>query len=115
MSLEQELARNTEAMIALTAALTAHAAPAPAEKVKPPKPVAVATPTSPAADPIATSTPTEPSSPSAIEYADVAKAITSTFKVNRAKTIETLAMFGATKGPQLKPEDYALFLKVLAE
>jgi len=115
MSLEQELARNTEAMIALTAALTAHAAPAPAEKVKPPKPVAVATPTSPAADPIATSTPTEPSSPSAIGYADVAKAITNTFKVNRAKTIETLAMFGATKGPQLKPEDYALFLKVLAE
>jgi hypothetical protein len=116
MSLEQELARNTEAMIALTAALTAHAAPAPAEKVKSPKPVAVATPTSPAADPIATSTPTEPSSPSAsIEYAQIAKAITDTFKVDRAKTIETLAMFGATKGPQLKPEDYARFLKVLAE
>jgi len=48
-----------------------------------------------------------------IDYAQVAKAITDTFKVNRAKTIETLAKFGAAKGPQLKVEDYAAFLKEL--
>jgi hypothetical protein len=49
-----------------------------------------------------------------IDYAQVAKAITDTFKVDRAKTIEALSKFGAAKGPQLKPEDYAAFLKELA-
>jgi len=48
-----------------------------------------------------------------IDYAQVAKAITDTFKVDRAKTINALAKFGAAKGPQLKPEDYAAFLKEL--
>ena len=128
MSLEQELARNTEAMIALTAALsntfpvvkTPKAKVTPAEiealkEVEAPKPAAVATPTSPAADPIVTSTPTEPSSPSAsIEYAEVAAAIVATFKVDRVKTVAALAKFGAAKGPQLKAEDYAAFLAELA-
>jgi len=49
-----------------------------------------------------------------VDYAQVAKAITDTFKVDRAKTIAALAKFGAAKGPQLKPEDYAAFLKELA-
>jgi hypothetical protein len=44
----------------------------------------------------------------------VAKAITDVFKVDRAKVIEVLAKFGAAKGPQLKPADYAAFLKELA-
>lgn len=117
MSLEQELARNTEAMIALTAALTARAAPAapveqPVEKVKPPKLVAVGTTSSaPAATP---DTPVADAAPSAVDYATVAKAITDTFKVDRVKTIEALAKFGAAKGPQLKPADYAAFLAELA-
>lgn len=48
-----------------------------------------------------------------IDYAQVAKAIIDTFKVDRAKTIVALAKFGAQKGPQLKPADYAAFLKEL--
>lgn len=117
MSLELELQRCTEALNALTAVLSKTAifpvvdtAPAVAE-VAPPKPAAT-----PPAAVIAPAKP-EPvtASPSnTIDYAQVAKAITDTFKVDRAKTIAALAKFGAAKGPQLKPEDYAAFLKVLA-
>jgi len=35
------------------------------------------------------------------------------FKVDRVKVITALGKFGAAKGPQLKPEDYAAFLKEL--
>lgn len=81
-------------------------------EVAPPKPAATATPpaTVTTATPETTST---PATTGGIDYAQVAKAITDTFKVDRAKTIEALAKFGAAKGPQLKPEDYAAFLKVL--
>lgn len=113
MSLEQELQRNTEAMIALTAALT-HTFPvvktpaAPAEKVNPPKPAAVAVDT-------ATTPPTSTIHPTpTIDYTMVAKAITDVFKVDRAKVIAALAKFGAAKGPQLKAEDYEAFLAELA-
>ena len=44
----------------------------------------------------------------------MAAAITSTFKVDKAKVIAALAKFGAAKGPQLKVEDYAAFLEELA-
>ncbi len=121
MSLEQELARNTEAMIALTAALTAHAAPAeaPAAKVKPPKLVAVVVTSPETSPPVGSSTTTTTVSETSvttptIDYATVANAITSTFKVDRVKTVEALAKFGAAKGPQLKPADYAAFLAELA-
>ena len=144
MSLEQELMRNTEALVALTAALSrsfpvagsgdttglgagqhtkipkAKVTPenqmtkvTPAEiealkEVEPPKPVVAATPpeTSPAA-------PTS-DAPAAVEYADVAAAITAVFKTDRARVMQALANFGAAKGPQLKPADYAAFLKELA-
>lgn len=122
MSLELELQRCTAALEALTAVLGKTAifpvidtTPAKAE-VAPPKPAA----TPPAATPPAAVTePAKPApataSPSdAIEYAAVAKAITDVFKVDRAKVIEVLAKFGAAKGPQLKPADYAAFLKELA-
>ena len=112
MSLELELQRCTEALNALTAVLSKTAifpvvdtAPAVAE-VAPPKPAATVT----TATPETTST---PATIGGIDYAQVAKAITDTFKVDRAKTIEALAKFGAAKGPQLKPEDYAAFLKEL--
>ena len=105
MSLELELQRCTEALNALTAVLSKTAifpvvdtAPAVAE-VAPPKPQST--------------TPSPAGLSNVIDYAQVAKAITDTFKVDRAKTIEALAKFGAAKGPQLKPEDYAAFLKVL--
>lgn len=118
MSLELELQRCTAALEALTAVLgkTAifpvidTAAPAKAE-VAPPKPAA--TPPAAVTEPVKPVPATAPPS-DAIEYAAVAKAITDVFKVDRAKVIEALAKFGAAKGPQLKPADYAAFLKELA-
>lgn len=124
MSLELELQRCTAALETLSAALSAAfgkvhtftvidtAAPAKAE-VAPPKPQAA--PVVPASTTSAT-TPASgtPEVTPTIEYAAVAKAITDVFKVNRAKVIEVLAKFGAAKGPQLKPADYAAFLRELA-
>ena len=119
MSLELELQRCTAALEALTAVLGKTAIfpvidTTPAEVV-PPKPQAApaATPSATVTAPAKTGTVTV--SPSdVIEYAQVAKAITDVFKVDRAKVIEALAKFGAAKGPQLKPADYAAFLKELA-
>lgn len=129
MSLEDRIGELTAAVNALAAVLAYSAAPAtltgakpfvpdvthyPEAKaeVAPPKPAATATP--PAT--VTTATPETTSTPvtiGGIDYAQVAKAITDTFKVDRAKTIEALAKFGAAKGPQLKPEDYAAFLREL--
>jgi len=118
MSLELELQRCTAALEALTAVLGKTAifpvidtvGPTKAEVVFP-KPAATppAAVTAPAKPAPATAPPSD-----AIEYAAVAKAITDVFKVDRAKVIEVLAKFGAAKGPQLKPADYAAFLKELA-
>ena len=52
--------------------------------------------------------------PAAIEYAQVAQAIIDSFKVDRTKVIAALGKFGAKKGPELKPADYAAFLVELA-
>jgi hypothetical protein len=117
MSLEDKIQGLTDAVNALTAAL-AHPYPTLSGRtdtlsgradtlseteVAPPKP-----------EPLASVTTTTPVGPSnTVDYAQVAKAITDTFKVDRAKTIAALAKFGAAKGPQLKPEDYAAFLKEL--
>jgi hypothetical protein len=129
MSLEDKIGELTAAVNALTAAM-AHPYPtladidakyaakgivvthtsAPAE-VAPPKPAA--TPPAAVTEPAKPAPATVPPS-DAIEYAAVAKAITDVFKVDRAKVIEVLAKFGAAKGPQLKPADYAAFLKELA-
>ena len=140
MSLEDKIQGLTDAVEALTAAL-AHPYPTLSDRadtrpvrldtrssrrdalselakaeVAPPKPQvtpeiipAVSTPTAPAGPSAA-----EPVPSLTIDYAQVAKAITDTFKVDRAKTINALAKFGAAKGPQLKPEDYAAFLKELS-
>jgi hypothetical protein len=132
MSLETELAKNTAALAAMTEALTtlriiletpsapvadlpvfaevfvedsykkaaerimAEPLPIIEEVVEVPKPT---TPTD-----VGTAT---------ISYAEVAAAIVSTFKADRNKTVAALAQFGAKKGPELKPEDYAAFLSVL--
>ena len=116
MSLELELQRCTAALEALTAVLGKTAifpvidtTPVKAE-VAPPK-LVKSTASTPTAIPETTST---QATTAGIEYAQVAKAITDVFKVNRAKVIEVLAKFGAAKGPQLKPADYAAFLKALA-
>lgn len=128
MSLEDKIGELTAAVNALTAAMTrptlkvtkpwvwddTEVIPAPEQakaEVAPPKPAATppAAVTAPAKPAPATAPPSD-----AIEYAAVAKAITDVFKVDRAKVIEALAKFGAAKGPQLKPADYAAFLKELA-
>jgi hypothetical protein len=133
MSLEQELARNTEAMIALTAALsntfpvvkTPKAKVTPAEiealkEVEVPKPPVVDTlPATPVTSATPSSVPAATvvfpaATASKIEYAEVAAAIVATFKVDRVKTVAALAKFGAAKGPQLKAEDYVAFLQELA-
>jgi len=77
-------------------------------EVAPPKPT-----TTPEIIPMVSTTTTPAGSSNTIDYAQVAKAITDTFKVDRAKVITALAKFGAAKGPQLKPENYAAFLKEL--
>jgi len=133
MSLEDKIGELTAAVNALTAAL-AHPVPAlkgakPWEsavipmpeqakaEVAPPKPERSekSSTTSPTVSSTVPTLPESSTSPATltIDYAQVAKAITDTFKVDRAKTIAALAKFGAAKGPQLKPEDYAAFLKEL--
>lgn len=127
MSLEQALERNTEMMKDLIRALEGFqpvAAPQeapPIPKLRPkaeaPEPSAkpeVPTTTITATAPTTLGAPTPTETTKAIEYALVAAAITSTFKVDKAKVIAALAKFGATKGPQLKVEDYAAFLDELA-
>ena len=133
MSLEDKIGELTAAVNALAAVLAYSAAPAtltgakafvpdvthnPVQakaEVAPPKPKATPEITPAAATPVALAGPSvaEPAPSLTIDYAQVAKAITDTFKVDRAKTIEALAKFGAAKGPQLKPEQYAAFLKEL--
>ena len=48
-----------------------------------------------------------------ISYETVAKAITDMVKSNRQKAVDSLAKFGAKKGTDLKPEQYADFLAAL--
>ena len=128
MSLEQALERNTEMMADLIRALEGFqpVAAAPQEVPQIPKsqtPKSQPTTGTPSASSdsktldLKTSTsvdPTPTETTKAIDYAQVAKAITDTFKIDKAKTIAALAKFGAAKGPQLKVEDYAAFLEELA-
>ena len=127
MSLEQALADNTAAIRELIAAMRP-AAPATVTAV-------VQAVTAPAADtstivlidPDEKAAPEVPytlpalqpreavvEAPAAIEYAQVAQAIIDAFKADRAKVIAALGKFGAKKGPELKPADYAAFLVELA-
>jgi hypothetical protein len=48
-----------------------------------------------------------------VSYEQVAKAITDKVKTDRAHVIATLAAFKVAKGPELKPAQYADFLKAL--
>jgi hypothetical protein len=126
MSLEQALERNTEMMKDLIRALEGFQTMINTPVIyteAPPIPKAVLkrdTPTTSEekpSGPSVTATPETTSTPATtagIEYAQVAAAITSTFKIDKAKVIAALAKFGAAKGPQLKAEDYAAFLEELA-
>lgn len=124
MSLEQALERNTEMMADLIRALEGFQPAAPQEVPQIPKlrpKVETSTTGTPSASsdssPVTTATPETTSTQATtagIEYAQVAAAITSTFKIDRAKVVAALGKFGAAKGPQLKVEDYAAFLQELA-
>ena len=122
MSLEQALERNTEMMADLIRALEGFqpvAAPQEVPQIPKLRPKAEAPePLAKPEVPTTTSTPSEttstPATTAGIEYAQVAAAITSTFKIDRAKVVAALGKFGAAKGPQLKVEDYAAFLQELA-
>ena len=119
MSLEQALERNTEMMADLIRALEGFQPAASAPQEAPPVPKLrpkADTPTTPEEKPSAATvtTTSTPAATDTIEYAQVAAAITSTFKIDKAKVIAALAKFGAAKGPQLKVEDYAAFLQELA-
>lgn len=107
MSLEIELAKNTAAVAAMTEALITLriVLETPAKLVEP-----IIT-----AEVVEAPKPTMPTDvgTETISYVEVAAAIVSTFKSDRNKTVAALAQFGAKKGPELKPEDYASFLSLL--
>lgn len=131
MSLEQALAENTSAIKELTAmwatlnkqakaivtdtdagkttgvtiAATKHIEVAPSPKPAP-TPVAVEVETTASAA-IASESPSE------ITYDQVSKAITDTVKTDKNRVVATLGKFGVKRGPELKVEQYADFLKAL--
>lgn len=118
MSLEEALNRNTDAVMALIEMLKVTWINIPA--IPPVSPVAMSL--DPTADelfppPKQETAPPPPPAPVAteIDYPTVAKAITTVFKVNRQLVIDSLAKFGAKKGPELKPVDYAAFLKEIGQ
>jgi hypothetical protein len=123
MSIEDTIRGLTDAVNALNATLQSARIPEPAfvtevvyPKEKAPKAAKAETPSSTVAElspAPATTTPTAGSSDE-VTYDMVAKAITDTFPKDRAKVLAALAKFGAAKGPQLKPADYAAFLAELA-
>lgn len=108
-ALNETLRANREALLSIPTPTPEKAVPIPKlrPKVEAPKP---------SAKPEAPTTTASPavSSDAAIEYAVVSKAITDTFPKDREKVLSALKKFGAAKGPQLKPEDYAAFLAELA-
>jgi hypothetical protein len=126
MSLEDTIRGLTDAVNALNETLRANreallgAAPAPAPEKEAPAPKPPKAP-KPSAKPEAPTTTAPPAvssdaaiTPTHIDYAAVSKAITDTFPKDREKVLSALKKFGAAKGPQLKPEDYAAFLAELA-
>lgn len=118
MSLEQALERNTEMMADLIRALEGfQPVAAPQEvpqipKLRPKADTPITSEEKPSA--VTVTTTSTPAATDTIDYAQVAAAITSTFKIDRAKVVAALGKFGAAKGPQLKVEDYAAFLQELA-
>ena len=103
----------TEAQQEPTTAKPVEIAQARAE-AKPAKQEAKAPAPAPAAAPAPAPAPAaEPAPAAAITYDQVAKAITDRVKVDRAAVVDTLASFGAKKGTDLKPEQFADFLAAL--
>lgn len=101
-----------------TSAATAAASGAPgprtaeadAATAAPEKTAAASNPT---AAPAAAQQPASTAAAEPIPYNKVASAITAMVKTDRQRTVDALAKFGAKKGPDLKPEQYADFLAAL--
>lgn len=130
MSIEQAIERNTaalEQLIAVWASLTNQAKAIKTQvdageittvtaggaievEVETQKPVAPTV----AAAPAVTPAPAEPAQPAEVSYETVSKAITEKAKSDRAAVVALLAKFGAKKGTELKPEQYADFMKEVA-
>ena len=139
MSLEAAIIQNTETMERLIAvwnklAETTNARPiadtakveVKKSDVKPASGQTTAAAKTEAAAPESTTSASDPAAQSAapesqastaattITYDQVAKAITDGVKADRAKVVAALTKFGAKKGPDLKPEQWAEFLAELA-
>ena len=123
MNLELAIQKNTESIESLTFVIqqliTALAAAEPVETAPEkvaiaPEKVAIATEMAP--DPIVITTVITPPAPvkNEISYSEVAKKITTVFQIDRMAVVNALAKFGAAKGPELKPEDYAAFMSELS-
>jgi hypothetical protein len=126
MSIEEALAANTAAIIALTSAISAGnkptaiesapAAPAakPGKKAAAANPPAVAAPVAaPPVAPAPTTSPvaTAPAATATPSFKAVADALVEVVaKRNREAGIDLLAKYGAAKVPELKPEDYRAFI-----
>lgn len=121
MSLEDTIRGLTDAVNALNATLQSARVDVPAPKEKAPKAAKAEAPTTTGASTVSSdssatseSGPTTATPTTEVTYDMVANAITNTFPKDRAKVLAALAKFGAAKGPQLKPADYAAFLAELA-
>lgn len=102
--LEQVIAENTAVMKELVELLRSGAAVPPPSIEEPKKAKKAAKPLGEAPPP---STKDEAPAAPAVEYKQVADAITILVARNRARAVEILEGFGVKKGPELKPEQYA--------
>lgn len=98
--LEQVIAENTAVMKELVELLRSGAAIPPPSIEEPKKAKKAAKPMGEAPPPSTKDTP-------AVEYKQVADAITLLVSRDRPKAVEILSGFGVKKGPELKPEQYA--------
>jgi len=113
MSLEDTIRGLTDAVNALNATLQSAQVSVPAPQEVPPIPKLRPKAEAPTANVTSESGPTTVTPTTEVTYDMVAKAITDTFPKDRVKVMAALAKFGAAKGPQLKPADYAAFLAEL--
>lgn len=59
-------------------------------------------------------TPPEPAAATGVTYADISKAVTELVKTDKPKVMAAFVKCGVKRGPELKPEQYAQFMELLA-
>ena len=126
MNLELAIQKNTESVETLTAVIqqliTALAAVEPVAETAPepvetaPEPVETAPEPIPEPEPVVITTIVTPpaNTKKEVTYVDVRDKITKVFQIDRMAVVNALAKFGAAKGTELKPEDYAAFISELS-